>query len=165
MDIAVYRLIVWSQFGAAIDTLENAINACPDSLWADGARKKPYWYLAYHALFFLDLYLSDSPRQFSPPPPITVSEGERHGKMPDRVYTRAELLGYLTHCREKCISRLEAMTEEVAHARCGFSWLNMNVAELHLYNLRHTQHHAAQLNLILREEADQGAPWVFKTKH
>ena len=164
MEISVLKLILWSQFGAAIDTLQNAISDCPDTLWSNAGRKRPYWHLAYHALFFLDLYLSDSPEGFSPPAPFTHSEPGGSGKTPDRVYSRAELQTYLAHCREKCISSLEALTEEGALQRCAFRWLNMNIGELFLYNMRHVQHHAAQLNLILREELDLGSKWVSKTK-
>jgi hypothetical protein len=28
-----WKVIIWQQFGAAIDMLENAIEACPDNLW------------------------------------------------------------------------------------------------------------------------------------
>jgi uncharacterized damage-inducible protein DinB len=40
----------------------------------------------------------------------------------------------------------------------------MSVAELLLYNMRHVQHHAAQLNLILRQKIDSAPNWVSKTK-
>jgi len=33
-----------------------------------------------------------------------------------------------------------------------------------LYNLRHVQHHAAQLNLILRQTIDSAPPWVGRAK-
>lgn len=29
--------IIWQQFGAAIDMLNNAMNACPDDLWTETA--------------------------------------------------------------------------------------------------------------------------------
>lgn len=29
------KTILWQQFGAAIDMLENALRACPDALWGD----------------------------------------------------------------------------------------------------------------------------------
>jgi hypothetical protein len=30
-----WRTIIWQQFGAAIDMLDNALRACPDSRWRD----------------------------------------------------------------------------------------------------------------------------------
>jgi hypothetical protein len=28
-----WKMILWQQFGAAIDDLDNALRACPDELW------------------------------------------------------------------------------------------------------------------------------------
>jgi hypothetical protein len=35
----LWRTILWQQFGAAIDMLENALVACPDELWSDRSRR------------------------------------------------------------------------------------------------------------------------------
>src|SRR5689334_15387440 len=51
---------LWLQFGAAIDALSDAINACPDELWGDNTRHMIFWYTAYHTLFWFDLYLGGS---------------------------------------------------------------------------------------------------------
>ena len=51
---ATWKRIVWQQFGAAIDMVDNAVRACPEEVWDGPAR---CGHLAYHALFFLDLYL------------------------------------------------------------------------------------------------------------
>jgi hypothetical protein len=64
-----WRTIIWQQFGAAIDDLGNTIEACPDELWrirlwehpehpAERPEFSQFWYIAYHALFWLDLYLT-----------------------------------------------------------------------------------------------------------
>ena len=52
-----WNTILWGQFGAAIDMLENAIMACPDGLWSDPSTPgvAGFWYVAYHTLFYLDL--------------------------------------------------------------------------------------------------------------
>ncbi len=155
-----WREIVWHQFGAAIDTLDNAIVACPDDLWGDRGRQPEYWYTVFHTLFFLDHYLSDSEVGFAPPPPFTLDELDPRGLLPERVYTKDELRTYLRHGRRKCRERIATLTDERARARCGFERREMNVAELLLYNMRHVQHHAAQLNLILRQTVDAAPRWV-----
>jgi len=68
---ALWKNIVWRQFGAAIDTLENAILACPDDLWADRSKRHEFWYMAYHTLFWLDFYLSETAEDFAPPAPFS----------------------------------------------------------------------------------------------
>jgi DinB superfamily len=158
-----WKTTIWQQFGAAIDMLENAMVACPDNLWGDRSQRPEFWYVVFHALFFLDLYLSDSDMGFAPPAPFTMDEMDERGLMPDRVYTKQELHSYLEHGRRKCRTTIDAMTGEKAVRRCGFDWLDISVAEALLYNMRHVQHHAAQLNLILRQKTDSAPRWVRKT--
>ena len=159
---AFWRDVLWHQFGAAIDMLENAMAACPDELWSDRSRQPELWYVAYHTLFWLDLYLSESMEEFAPPAPFTLDELDP-GLMPERPYTKAELQSYLEHGRRKCRAAIEALTDERAGRNCGFEWVDVNGAELLLYNMRHVQHHAAQLNLLLRQTIDSAPRWVRRT--
>jgi hypothetical protein len=164
MDIKIFREILWQQFGAAIDMLENAMIACPDEVWGNRSRRPEFWYISYHTLFWLDLYLSDSVEGFTPPAPYTLGEMDPAGLFPERVYTKDELQSYLEHGRKKCRATFEALTNEKADQICGFKWIEGSVAELHLYNMRHVQHHTAQLNLILRQTIDSAPRWVKRTK-
>jgi hypothetical protein len=161
---ANWKTIIWQQFGAAIDMLENAMLACPDALWGDRSQRPEFWYVAFHTLFFLDLYLSDSDKGFAPPAPFTLDELDERGLLPERVYTKEELRTYLKHGREKCRVTISVMTEEKANQRCGFEWLDHSVAEMLLYNMRHVQHHTGQLNLILRQKVDSAPRWIRKTQ-
>ena len=151
---------VWGQFGAAIDSLELAIGACPDKIWGDRSQNPEYWYLVFHTLFFLDYYLSDSTEGFAPPAPFTLDELDPAGVLPDRVYTKAELQAYLEHGRAKCLRLVETLTEDKARARRKFGSVDGPLFELLLYNMRHVQHHTAQLNLILRQKIDSAPRWV-----
>jgi DinB superfamily len=159
-----WQTSIWHQFGAAIDMLDNAIVACPEHLWSDRSRFPEYWYVAYHTLFFLDYYLSDSEKAFLPPSPFTLSELDPAGVLPDRAYSQSELRSYLSHCHEKCRSKVAFLSDEKMAEPCGFERRNFSVAELLLYNMRHVQHHAAQLNLILRQTIDSAPNWVGQTK-
>jgi hypothetical protein len=158
----LWKTALWQQFGAAIDMLENALIACPDELWGDRSRQPEFWYLAYHTLFFLDLFLSGSEEGFAPPEPFTLEELDPAGVLPERPYTKEELHGYLEHGRRKCRATIGALTKAKARRQAGFDWIDLNGAELLLYNLRHVQHHAAQLNLILRQTVDAAPGWVAR---
>src|SRR5438045_2776376 len=87
------KTVLWHQYGASIDALENALVACPANVWNDETRspEQRFWYNAYHALFWLDLYLSDSPEGFAPPAPFGLEELDPAGVLPPRVYTKEEL--------------------------------------------------------------------------
>ena len=153
---------VWGQFGAAIDSLERAIDACPEDLWGDRSRFPEYWYVVYHTLFFLDYYSSESDQGYAPPAPFTLGELDPSGVLPDRVYSKDEMRRFLEHGREKVRARIEAMTDEKAASRCAFR--EASELELLLYSMRHVQHHMAQLNLILRQVTDSAPEWVGRTK-
>ncbi len=158
-----WKQMVWQQFGAAIDMLQNGIKACPDGLWGDRSHRPEVWYVTYHALFYLDCYLAESEASFKPPFPFNLDELDERGLMPERVYSKDELLKYLEHGRAKMRSRIVSMTETEANRKCGFSWLDLSVAELLLYNMRHVQHHAAQVNLILSQHGLAAPRWVRKS--
>ncbi len=152
---------LWKQFGASIDMLENAITMCPDELWDTD---KKFWYSAYHCLFFLDYYLTLEPAKFLPPQPFTLSECDPSGAMPERTYTKNELLTYLGASREKYHKLIASLTVEIAIKRWINEYKNYSVLEMLLYNMRHVQHHAAQLNLLLRTEINNASTWVSQTK-
>jgi hypothetical protein len=161
------RASIWRQFGAAIDMLDRAIGTCPDELWQ--ARLFPvrsgqpefaeFWYVAFHALFWLDFYLSDSAAGFAPPAPFTLAELEE-GLLPERVYTKAELQTYLSHGRDKCRLKLETLTDPLTPQKVRPDWPDMSAAELLLYNMRHVQEHAAQLSLFLGQRQGSAPGWV-----
>lgn len=142
--------------------LENAITACPDRLWSGQEREPEFWYLAYHTLFWLDLYLSGSLEGFAPPAPFTLDELDAASVTPP-VYPKADLLAYLRHCRNKCNMVIGELDEALASRRCTFSWGECTFAELLLYNLRHVQHHAAQLNLLLRQITESAPRWIAQS--
>ena len=160
---AQMKSYIWQQFGAAIDMIENAIAACPEEVWGNKIGYSEFWYITFHTLFYLDLYLSESDKSFKPPEPFTLDELDERGLLPDRVYTKQEILQYLSHGRDKCRLTITHMTEEQANKRSGFSWLDLSTAEVLLYNMRHVQHHAAQLNLLLSQKLGSAPKWVKKT--
>ncbi len=109
----LWNTALWRQFGAAIDMLENALVACPDSLWRERLwRTSPpaefppqfaeFWYVTYHALVWLDLYLSGVPEEaFAPPAPFAQGMLDSAETLPERPYTREELRAYLVSMRQK----------------------------------------------------------------
>lgn len=158
------QTIIWRQFGAAIDMLDNAIRACPDDLWRarlwdDSTARPEFWYVVYHTLFWLDLYLTGAEEGFVPPAPFILIEQDEDGPFPERPYAREELLAYLGDCRHTCRATIEALTDVSAHRRCRFGWGEVSFGELLLYNMRHVQEHAAQLSLLLGQKVGNAPDW------
>lgn len=158
----LWKSAIRQQFQAAVDMLGNAIEACPDSVWS-GEPPRAFWYIAFHTLFFLDMYLSPvGEAEFRPPAPFGLAELADEGDVREPFHTKDELLAYLEHCRKKLDAVMAAMTEEWAATPCPFDYRAMGNGELLLYNMRHVQHHAAQLNLLLRQRTNSAPDWVSK---
>lgn len=161
-----WKTIIWQQFGAAIDTLDDVIELCPDHLWTavlwddpDGAGYGQFWFVAYHTLFWIDLYLTGYSEGFVPPAPFI------RGKLPETPYTKEQIQTYLTHCRHKCQSTLEALTEERANQLCTFGWIEASFVEMQLYCMRHVQEHAAHLSFLLTQHGVTGFDWVTQARN
>jgi hypothetical protein len=159
------------QFGSTIDMLENVLRACPDDLWhvrlwedSQLPASSEFWYILYHTLFWLDLYLSGSVEGFVPPQPFTLDELDPAGLLPERPYTKDELQTYLEHTRVKCRLTIETLTDKKARQICKFSWGEITFAGLLLDNMRHVQEHVAQLNMILGQKISWSPRWVTNAK-
>jgi hypothetical protein len=162
--------MLWRQFGAAIDMLGDALRDCPDELWQQhlwedqpdqwvAAGFSAFWYLGYHTLFWLDLYLTGAEEGFAPPAPFDLVEMNA-GEILPRIYTREELLHYLEYCRRRCEETIGALSDEQASRLCRFAWGELPFAELLLYTLRHVQEHAAQLRMFLGQQAGKSVEWI-----
>jgi hypothetical protein len=165
--ITILKESLWKQFGASIDMLKNAIALWPEERWETEPR---FFYNAYHCLVFLDYYLTIPARDFSSPLPFTIKwpdeipESSIDDVVPDRIYSKQELLDYLLQSREKCHGVIMSLTEEKLTER----WIETDsdrsfaVSELLFYNMRHVQHHAAQLNMLLRREINDAPGWASR---
>jgi hypothetical protein len=185
---AVWRASLARKCAEEIDSLERALKDCPDDLWEESVwevkKEDPWvwpinrgmgeglpddqrlqiqsalWNVAYHTLFFLDLYLWDGTSQYEPPAPFREDDHQGNA-LPARMYTRSELLSYVDHNRNKARSVLESLTDEQAErpVRRGQPF-----GDLLLHNLLHAREHATQINLFLshrgvaRSSAGQTGP-------
>jgi hypothetical protein len=161
------RTGLWRQFGAAIDMLDDAIHGCPDELWSEEVWHDAavpgigtFWYVAYHALFWLDYYVSGSPEDFAPPAPFGLSEFDPAGLLPPRTYSPDELRRYLGYGREKCRTAILSAEDDQLDRPCRVGRRELPYGELLLYTMRHVQEHAAQLNVFLGQRTGSAAGWV-----
>lgn len=155
-----------SQYHAALAMLRQAVERCPDDLWAGGNYPVPFWRVAYHTLFYTHFYLAQSERAFRPwelhrdehqflssvpwPPHRPPATGE--------PYTRAQILEYWRFCDamiDGAVAQLDLDAPE-----CGFPWYQMPKLEHQIMNIRHVQHHAALLAGRLRLAGVAAVDWI-----
>lgn len=164
-----FKDILWNQFGASIDMLANVVQHCPEGYFDTHRR---FYYIAYHSAVFLDYYLTLPPSGFEPLLSFTQKERAEwppeaiDDLVPDRIYSPKELGDYINNSREKCRKLIASLDETGSLQRFtegdGPQDMDYPVVEILLYNMRHTQHHAAQLNLLFRQDRDKHMEWSFR---
>ena len=167
------RAALKGQYHAALAMLREAVERCPDSLWLDETPRNAFWRVAYHALFFVHLYLMDTPEDFvawaghqadvqqedgieGPPDPASSLP------VSPQPYSRSEVLEYWDVCDAMVDERIDAM--DLRRSTSGFYWYPISKLEHQIVNIRHTAHHAAQLADRVRNALDVGVGWVGSGK-
>ena len=156
------------QFDASLSTLNLSVARCSDAIWSERVAKWKFCQAAFHAVFFTDLYLQpgDDLGAFK----RQAFHGQHkevfrdYEELEDRpqvlLYEKPFVLSYLQHVRTKAQETIAREPAEVLAGPSGFHWRHCSRAELHVYSIRHVQHHAAQLSLRLRLDSEVDIPWV-----
>jgi hypothetical protein len=166
--LATLRELLAHQYEASLSVLNLCVARCPDASWNESVAKWKFCQAAFHAVFFTDLYLqpSDNVAAFKDQPfHVEHRDAFRdYEELEDRpqvlLYEKPFVLSYLRHVRHKAQETIGRESADVLSGTCGFHWRKCSRAELHVCNIRHIQHHAAQLSLRLRLDAHVEIPWV-----
>ncbi len=169
------RPILKSQYHAALGMLRQGVERCPEDLWADTSPINPFWRIAYHALYFTHLYLQPKLESFKPwehhqtgmhdlddvPAEAELLEWLELPHRPPRTgqaYTKEQILAYWALCDAMVDAWVDRLDLESAES--GFSWYPIAKLEHQIVNIRHLQHHAAQLGDRLRNTTrETGVEW------
>ena len=131
--------------------LENCINSYNESIWyEDQLYLNPSWQIAYHVLYFANIYCSSTKTR------IKHWEGEipNYYKLYDTIkkkpkglkmekqYSKDEISKFLNHFRNLIPKYLASM---IPNKKCWPNWYNISQFEFQINNIRHIQHHTAQL--------------------
>ena len=164
--LETYKTLITNQFEAALSTLKMCIDQCPAEAWNAPVANLAFCQAAFHALFYADCYLGiDDEALKQQAFHLENADFFRdYEEMEDReqklLYDKPDLDKYAEHCRRKALATIAAETADTLKAPCGFHWLKFTRAELYVYNIRHIQHHAAQLSLRLRLNEAASIPWA-----
>ncbi|HLJ12655.1 MAG TPA: DinB family protein [Planctomycetaceae bacterium] len=161
--IEYLKTILTGQFEAALCMLNDCVRKCPQEHWEGKIANDTFRQVAYHTLFFVDLYLSPGEAAFQLRDCHRRGGDERSSTEVSSGLSREETLSYLAICRQKALETLASETPESLQRESGFSWLPFSRGELHLYNIRHVQHHTGQLSAYLRRLVQDSERWWVKT--
>ncbi len=137
-----------SQFRASYAMMRSCIELCPDEVWTAGEHPRSFWRVAYHALYYTDLYLSPSLDDFRKPEGfqwhhvVTWADDERGIPPIEHPFSRADVLAYLTAMQDKLEDQLGVLDLD---GPSGIPWYPVSKAELVLITLRHLSVHIGQL--------------------
>ena len=165
----ILKTILKSQYHAALQMLHQSIETCPDDLWESGSYRNQFWQVAYHTLFFTHLYLQPELSAFKPwaehrsdvqHEDAIVGAADPESKLPliANPYSKRQVMDYWSFCDQMIDSAVDDL--DLSAGESGFSWYTCSKLEHQFINLRHTQHHTAQLADRLRTFADIGIKWV-----
>jgi hypothetical protein len=160
------RSVLTGQFEAALCMLDHTIRACPAEHWEGKIANGTVRWAAYHTLFWVDLYLSPGDEDAFVLRDLHQRGGDEREDKLTLGLSQQETLEYLAFCRQKMLDTLAAETAESLQRPCGISFRKITRGELHIYNLRHVQHHTGQLSAYVRRvdpantTARKVLPWV-----
>jgi hypothetical protein len=156
------------QYLAALSTLEQGIDSFDGRAWAEPHPDMPVHQVVFHTLFFTDLYLHHGNEGFREQqfhrenPGLFQDYEEFKDQVQTNLYDREACRAYLGHCREKADATLRRESADVLAGDCGYPGRGLSRVELHVYNMRHIQHHAAQLGLRNQLRGGPALRWVSK---
>ncbi len=157
--IDIVKQLLAAQFEASLCMLDHGVRDCPPEHWEGKIATDTFRQVAYHTLFFVDAYLSPTETAF------TLRElhqrgGDERQSVASVGLSQNETLAYVAICRQKAIETLTAETEEMLKGPSGFTRRKCSRCELHIYNIRHIQHHVGQMSAYLRRVADRSIQWI-----
>lgn len=156
------------QYDASLSMLKLAIDRCPDGSWNQCVANWRFCQTAFHVIFFADVYLqlSDDVDALKRQPFHLDHKADfrDYEELEDRqqvlLYEKVFVHSYLQNVRRKAQEIVSRESADILAGPSGFRRRNCSRAELHVYNIRHIQHHVAQLSLRLRLDAQVDIPWV-----
>ena len=161
-----FKTLLVNQFEASFCTLQACVDRCPAAAWNAPVAKYPFCQVVFHTLFFADFYLGDDEHAFRREPfhvehrNVFADYEQMEYREPTGLYERDWITLYLDYCRGRAARTIAAETSESLGAVCGFPPKKFSRGELHVYSIRHVQHHAAQLSLRLRLDYGVDIPWI-----
>jgi hypothetical protein len=140
---------ICGQYQAGLAMLRQAVERCPDAVWASGVYPRTYSRIAYHAVFFTHLYLQPNEESFRRWSGDRGYDPNLWGDAePVEPYSQSEILEYIDFVNSIVVSAVDKLDLESDES--GFSWYpRVTKLDHQLMNFRHLQGHVGQLSEIL----------------
>jgi hypothetical protein len=167
--ISTVKTALKSQYHASLEMLHESLELCPDALWLDASTGNAFWQIAYHALFYVHMYLQPDLKSFAPWAEHQKNVQYQNGLpgMPNpksslplipEPYSKTQVTAFWNICENMVDSAIEAF--DLLEPASGFPWYTCSKLEHQIISIRHLQHHTAQLGDRLRALSGTGLNWL-----
>ena len=153
-----------SQYEKCFNMLAETISKYDEQLWGnDTDYDSPVWQVVYHALYYANIYCSSTRESIVAWPKAREGYhifGKRSSSQPEQLvpqepYSKGEMVEFLQFVSSNVPTYLDKMKP---HDRCWPPWYEESQLEFQLNNIRHIQHHIAQVI----ERHDIAQPFDYK---
>jgi hypothetical protein len=144
------KAMLLGQLEASLAMLKQCIEACPLEHYEGKIAGQTFRTIAYHTLFYVDYYLSPNENAFELRELHLRGGDDRLSGVVSSGLPKEDTLAYVEVCRTKLLDTMASETAVLLKGPSGFSRLPISRGELHLYNLRHIQHHTGAMSAYLR---------------
>jgi hypothetical protein len=141
--------ILLGQYEASISMLRATVCACPAAHWESKIAQWPARFVAFHTLYWTDIYLSPDQAAFKSHEFVMEGRGLPFGTpLPEGLIppglTQPRTIEYADFCIAKARATLSGESAADLAGPSGFG-PTISRAEMHIYNIRHVQHHTGAL--------------------
>ncbi len=158
--------ILASQYKASLGMLRQTLEKVPEEQWNTDEYNIPNWQIAYHVLWGTRFYLRANPETYRPfDEAIEGAEslcGSQDWENPDEgvklegIHTKDELFSFINNIEKNLLQKIGSLPLD---GNSGFEWYPYSRLELHINNIRHIQHHTAQIIERLKSKGITGFHW------
>jgi hypothetical protein len=165
--LSTYKKCVLSQYDGSLQMLAGCLRACKPANWNGIVGRAAFWHVAYHTLYYTDLYLSKRVEDFQDRPfhcgnlnYFSTPSWEPATKVDaSKPFDKKSLLKFAEMCADKARESVDAETNKSLAGPSGFFWLPFPRMGAHIYNIRHIQHHTGQLTAFLGRMQGKAPGW------
>lgn len=166
MDNKVIMDILASQYKASLGMLRQTLERIPEEEWNNDEYGNPNWQIAYHTIWATKLYLGANLNSYIPFENVIEGaeslggaeewENPNDNLKVEGYHTKEELLSYVHSIYDNLVQSIQQLPIDQSS---GFEWYPYSRMELHINNIRHIQHHTAQLIERLKVTGITGFSW------
>jgi uncharacterized damage-inducible protein DinB len=156
----LFKEIMYNEYNAIFQMTGELIAKCPDNLWDKETNEPPFWQQIYHTIFYLDFYLSDSPKKHIHRFSIKEDLKEKQ----TQTLSKKDLQSYLIDLTKKTNQLLNELSSKDFESKNSFYWTGPTMSHRLVYNIRHAQHHIGKLNSMLRRHENIAVSWIIDSR-